>query len=76
MPRNRQMVGDCPNCGGYDLAYTYNHFESNELTIDSWEHKCLSCGFRDTMAFRSDDEDAKSKDVDPYVRPYCARSRS
>ncbi len=33
-------------------------------------------GFRETMAFRSDDEDAKPEDVDPHICPYCARSRS
>ena len=76
MSRDRKMIGDCPKCGGHDLACAYNHFESDELTIDSWEHKCAGCGFRETTAFRSDDEDAKPEDVDPHICPYCARSRS
>lgn len=76
MSRDRQMIGDCPKCGGHDLACAYNHFESEELTIDSWEHKCAGCGFRETTAFRSDDEDAMPEDVDPHICPYCARSRS
>ena len=36
---------------------SYNHFQSDELRIDSWEHKCPDCGHRETQAFRSDDED-------------------
>ncbi len=76
MSRDLQLIGDCPKCGGNDLACAYNHFESNELTIDCWEHKCPNCGFRETTAFRSDEEDAKPEDVDPHICPYCARSRS
>ncbi len=73
MSRDRQMIGDCPKCGGNDLACAYNHFESNELTIDSWEHKCPDCGFRETTAFRSDEDDWNDGAVDPRVCPYCGR---
>ena len=76
MSRDRQMIGDCPKCDGNDLACAYNHFESKELTIDSWEHKCPDYGFRETTAFRSDEEDAKPDGVDSHICPYCARSRS
>ncbi len=76
MSRDRKTIGDCPKCGGNDFACAYNHFESNELTIDCWEHKCPNCGFRETTAFRSDEEDAKREDVDPHSCPYCARSHS
>jgi hypothetical protein len=55
---------------------TYNHFESKELTIDSWEHKCPDCGFRETTAFRSDEEDTKPEIIDPHICPYCTRSHS
>jgi len=73
MTRHRQIIGDCPQCQGDDLACTYNHFERDELTIESWEHKCPDCGFRDTKAFRSDEEDPLPTDVNPSICPYCAR---
>ena len=56
MPRERVTIGTCPKCGADGLTCSYNHFANDELTIDSWEHKCGDCGFRDTTAFRSDDE--------------------
>jgi ssDNA-binding Zn-finger/Zn-ribbon topoisomerase 1 len=76
MSHDRQMIGACPKCSGSDLACAYNHFENNDLTIDSWEHRCPDCGFRETAAFRSDEEDAKIEDTNLHICPYCARSRS
>ena len=73
MTRDRQIIGDCPKCGAQNLACTYNHFEQSDLTINSWEHKCPDCGFRDTKAFRSDDEDPIPDGVEPTVCPYCGR---
>ena len=52
------------------LTCKYNFFESEEFTIDAWELKCLDCGWRETIGFRSDDEDA-DPDVDPKVCPFC-----
>ena len=73
MTRDRQIIGDCPKCGTEHLACSYNHFEQGDLTIDSWEHKCPDCGFRDTRAFRSDDEEPIPDGVEPTVCPYCGR---
>ncbi len=78
MPRDRQPAGECPQCGANELECTYNHFESDELTIDSWEHKCPNCGFRDTKAYRSDDEPEDEVDavIAPHTCPYCERLRA
>lgn len=71
-PGNKCPQGDarteCP------LQCRYNHFEKpgeNEgerLTIDAWEIRCLDCGYRDTIAFRSDDDPPPE---DPRTCPYC-----
>jgi hypothetical protein len=71
MPRNRRIVGECPRCGEGNLACSYNLFESQELRIDSWEHKCPDCGHRQTQAFRSDAEEPSEQD--PTVCPFCGR---
>ncbi len=73
MPHDRQMIGNCPKCNGGNFACSYNHFEDDDLTIDSWEHKCPDCGFRETKAFRSDAEESIPDDLDVTVCPYCGR---
>ncbi|MCA9173919.1 MAG: hypothetical protein KDB14_05470 [Planctomycetales bacterium] len=50
------------------LTCKYNHFEVGDLRIDSWELKCLDCGLRKTIAFRSDDEVVEAS---PEVCPFC-----
>jgi ssDNA-binding Zn-finger/Zn-ribbon topoisomerase 1 len=78
-PRGDTMVGDiqragqCPKCHASSLMCKYNHFESDELVIDAWEHKCTDCGFRETQAVRSDDDDAEV--VVTEICPYCGRRR-
>ena len=52
------------------LICKYNHFESEDLTIDAWELKCLDCGWRDTIGFRSDEMD-EDEEADPKVCPFC-----
>ena len=73
MPRNQRAIGECPRCGQGNYACSYNHFQSDELRIDSWEHKCPDCGHRETQAFRSDDEDL-ADDINPEICPLCGRS--
>ena len=73
MPPDRQMIGKCPKCQGDHLVCSYNHFENQAVTIDSWEHKCANCGFRETQAFRNDEPDADRGSVDPAICPYCQR---
>lgn len=71
----RHEVGgkDCPHCSSQLLTCKYNLFQSGDLRIDSWEHKCPDCGSRQTQAFRSDDEDANDEGHDPTVCPFCGR---
>lgn len=57
---------ECP------LTCKYNHFESEDLTINAWEIKCLDCGWRDTVGFRSDEEEEDvPEDLDPKQCPFC-----
>ena len=65
--------GKCPQNGSRTecpLVCKYNHFESDQLTIDAWELKCLDCGWRDTIGYRSDEAD-EADDVDPTRCPFC-----
>ena len=65
--------GKCPQDPGKEkcnLVCKYNYFAADNLTIDSYELKCLDCGLRETIAYRSDDEPedhpANSKEC-----PFC-----
>lgn len=71
MPHETVPAGECPSCHGANLTCKYNLFESGDLRIDSWEHKCPDCGKRETTAFRSDDEDEVAENPDQC--PYCGR---
>ena len=53
-----------------NLQCKYNHFEADELVIDSWELKCLDCGFRETIAYRTDEPDSLG-DENPLECPFC-----
>ena len=69
----------CPQHGTRDecpLVCKYNHFESDDLTIDAWELKCLDCGWRDTIGYRSDeqDEEENEADFDPKRCPFCKKT--
>ena len=57
------------------LVCKYNFFESDELTINAWELKCLDCGWRETVGHRTDEEDADEMpaDFDPKQCPFCKR---
>ena len=66
----------CPQHGTRDhcpLVCKYNHFESPDLTIDAYELKCLDCGWRDTIGYRSDelDDEELSEDFNPKQCPFC-----
>ena len=83
MAREEITIGGCAKCSSDKLVCKYNRFESDELRIDSWEHKCPDCGHRETQAIRSDDDDedeeAVASDaalgpVDPLICPYCGRT--
>ena len=71
---NNIMTGySCPECGQDEVTCKYNHFESDDLVIDAWEHRCHNCGWRDTTAYRSDDEDLDVTEINPQICPYCDR---
>ena len=61
MAREQLTIGGCPQCGSAKLTCKYNRFESEDLRIDSWEHRCPDCGHRDTSAFRSDDDEDETE---------------
>ncbi|GAA4427184.1 hypothetical protein [Bremerella cremea] len=73
MSRERITIGGCPKCGSALLTCQHNHFQNDELEIHSWEHKCPDCGFRQTEAFRSDDEDEPFDPVEASQCPFCQR---
>ena len=56
---------ECP------LVCKYNHFQSDDLEINAWELKCLDCGWRDTVGYRSDEMDEEDADVNPKQCPFC-----
>ncbi len=71
MPKEQITVGGCEKCGSDAMTCKYNRFESDDLRIDSWEHKCPDCGHRVTQAIRSDDEDETCEEPDRC--PFCKR---
>jgi hypothetical protein len=72
MSINRLAIGPCPQCQA-ELVCSYNYFERDSLTIESWEHKCANCGFRETKAYRSDQPPPDGESVDPKLCPFCQR---
>lgn len=55
------------------LVCKYNYFEGDDFTIDAYELKCLDCGWRDTIAYRSDelDEEELADDFNCKQCPFC-----
>lgn len=67
----RPHISSCPHGDSHQscqLSCKYNRFEGPDLRIDSWELKCLDCGHRETIAFRSDE---LAPEVDPTQCPFC-----
>jgi ssDNA-binding Zn-finger/Zn-ribbon topoisomerase 1 len=68
MPRDRQAAGTCAKCGTGTVQCTHNRFVNGAEQIDSWEHRCASCDYRDTQAKRH------PVDVpDEAPCPFCGR---
>jgi hypothetical protein len=64
--------GKCPQGGertSCNLACKYNYFEAGELMINSWELKCLDCGYRQTVAWRTDEDGELPEN--PGKCPFC-----
>lgn len=55
-----------------NLVCKHNYFEADELVIHSWELKCLDCGLRQTVAYRTDDDPEERPD-NPQECPFCHR---
>ncbi len=78
MPRPKKITGNrCPYDQERDscpMQCKYNHFENADgLVIDAWDLKCLDCGLRDTIAFRSDEmEEADA--CNPQQCPFCQQT--
>ena len=72
MPQSIRVAGSCPKCQAKSIDCRYNHFDRGDLVVDSWEHKCADCGWRETKAFRSDDP-PESRHAQPNVCPLCGR---
>jgi hypothetical protein len=69
----RPASGKCPQPELRDacnLACKYNFFSAGELTIHSWELRCLDCGLRETVAYRSDETDEEPP-ANPACCPFC-----
>jgi len=74
MHPGRPAVQKCPRGADYrecELQCKYHTFDDGELQIYSWELKCLDCGFRSTIAHRSDDEDFDFEACSPTTCPFC-----
>lgn len=52
------------------LQCRFNRFESDDLAIWTWELKCLDCGYRETIGYRSD-ESEHWEGVAPNRCPFC-----
>lgn len=74
MHPGRPAVKQCPQ-GDYfrdcNLHCKYHTFDDGSLQIYSWELKCLDCGWRSTIAHRSDDEDFDPAACAPSTCPFC-----
>lgn len=68
-PNGKCLQGDRDEC---PLVCKYNHFDGDELTIDAWELKCLDCGWRDTVGYRSDEMDGET--ANPKECPFCQKT--
>lgn len=72
MAREVQPAGACEKCGTGTINCSHNHFANEIHTIDSWEHRCTSCAYRDTEAFRVG-ADYPPLEADPLLCPFCGR---
>ena len=54
-----------------NLHCKYNHFEADELVIDSWELKCLDCGYRKTIGYRTDEPESMEDVESVETWPFC-----
>jgi hypothetical protein len=69
-PNGKCLQGGRSEC---PLVCKYNHFEGDDLTIDAWELKCMDCGWRDTVGYRSDEMDDE-QDINPKQCPFCQKT--
>jgi hypothetical protein len=75
--RPSKPPGDtCPHGDSRDrcnLVCKFNYFQRDDLTIHSWELKCVDCGVRHTVARRSDEDPEPGVD-DPARCPFCLQT--
>jgi hypothetical protein len=66
-PRDQCPDGDRQDC---PLHCRFNHFEADDLQIWAWELRCLECSYRETIGFRSDEEE-HWEGINPKQCPFC-----
>lgn len=72
MPRNRQPAGSCPRCTHGTVQCSYNTFDNAGERIDSWEHRCVDCSYRETKAYRAGGTEGEPG-ADSELCPFCGR---
>ena len=66
--------GKCPHDSEREqcnLVCKHNFFEADDLSINAWELKCLDCGHRETVGYRSDEEEEEDIPDNPKECPFC-----
>ena len=72
MPPLKPPRDQCPIVDGREMCplhCRFNRFTREDLSIWSWELRCVDCGYRETIAYRSDDEEPL--ETDPEICPFC-----
>ncbi len=71
MPRDRHEIGSCPRCSAGVVVCSFNTYVNGTERIDSWEHRCRDCSYRETRAGRSP---ADAPPSGPSTCPFCGRA--
>ncbi len=74
MKPSKPPGGKCPLDSDGDacqIQCKYNYFQTDELTIDAYELKCLNCGWRETIGYRSDELADEPDDLNTKQCPFC-----
>jgi hypothetical protein len=72
-------VKNCPNGPEFhdcSLHCKLHTFDTGQVQIYSWELRCLDCGWRSTIGYRSDDADFDPSSATHTTCPFCALAAS
>ena len=70
-PAARKLFDRASEILGFDLVNVC--FEGPAERIDSWEHRCADCGYRETQAFRASELTPGPQAANPRICPFCRR---